>query len=66
MATLLIVSCRLLSRWMGVVLKDIRAAALQEVTDTPTVFINGKRVNTARTVEELDALIAQAKSNAVQ
>ncbi len=51
---------------MGLVLKDIRAAALYEVTGTPTVFINGKRVDTVKTVEELDALVNQAKGNPVQ
>lgn len=42
---------------LGLVAKYIKAASLYEINGTPTVFINGKRVEAVRTLTELDMLV---------
>lgn len=51
---------------LGLVTKDIKAGSLYEINGTPTVSINGKRVEAAKTQAELDMLVDQANAGVVQ
>jgi protein-disulfide isomerase len=46
---------------LGLVLRDINLAESNQITGTPTIFINGRRIDGVRTAAELTALIDGAK-----
>jgi protein-disulfide isomerase len=49
---------------LGLVLKDIKAASLYQVTGTPTVFVNGERIQAVQDGEKLHQIIQEASNKA--
>jgi protein-disulfide isomerase len=47
---------------LGLVLKDIKAASMYQVTGTPTVFVNGERIQAVQDRDKLRRMIQEASN----